>query len=107
MKRSFSYLHLFLKEIEDLDDEKLIPDCIITEVVYGFDNDLYKYVRNVYTILDLLRDIGGLYGALNAIFTAIVFILNFDGLYQWLTSKLFRVEIMPQYQLGHSQRREG
>ena len=64
---------------------------MITQVKYSIDKDLYKYVRNAYTILDLLRDIGGLFNALNVIFSALVFLLNFDGLYQWLTSKLFRV----------------
>jgi len=42
-------------------------------------------------MLDYLRDIGGLFGAFNAIFGTIVFILNFNGLYQLITSTMFRV----------------
>ena len=79
------------------DCEEEDPTCIITEVNFSQDKDLYKYIRNAYTILDLLRDIGGLFGALNAIFSALIFLLNFDGLYQWLTSHLFRVQLMPDY----------
>ena len=86
-----------LLALRSWDCEEEEPTCIITEVKFSQDKDLYKYVRNAYTILDLLRDIGGLFGALNAIFTALVFLLNFDGLYQWLTSHLFRVQLMPDY----------
>lgn len=43
--------------------------------------DLYDYTRTSYTLLDYLRDIGGLFGAFNAISGALVFILNFNGLY--------------------------
>ena len=65
---------------------------------------MYKYIRNAYTILDLLRDIGGLFGALNAIFFALIVLLNSGGLYQWLTSKLFRVQLMPDFQMGQNRR---
>ncbi len=54
------------------------------------------HTRTTYNLLDYLRDIGGLFGALNAIFGAIVFVLNFDGLYQLLTSTLFRVQTLDQ-----------
>jgi hypothetical protein len=47
-------------------------------------------------MLDYLRDIGGLFGAFNAIFGSIVFILNFNGMFQMLTSTLFRVQTMTQ-----------
>ena len=69
----------------------------MTEVNYSLDKDLYKYIRNAYTILDLLRDIGGLFGALSAIFSTVIYLLNFEALYQWLTSYLFRVQIVPEY----------
>ena len=48
-------------------------------------------------MLDLLRDIGGLFNAFNAIFSGIVIFLNYNGLYHWLTSKLFRAESMSDY----------
>ena len=69
----------------------------MTEVMYSLDKDLFKYIRNAYTILDLLRDIGGLFGALSAIFSAFIYLLNFEALYQWLTSHLFRVQIIPEH----------
>ena len=47
--------------------------------------------RKIYTILGLLRDVGGLWGALSGISSGITFILTFNGLYQLLTSRLYRV----------------
>lgn len=52
----------------------------------SLDNNLYTMRRLSYSILDYLRDIGGLFGALNGIFSGIVFVLNFNGMQQWLTS---------------------
>ena len=56
--------------------------------------DLYEYTLSTNTLLDYLRDIGGLFGALNAISAALVFILNFNGLNQFLTSRLFNVQLI-------------
>lgn len=54
------------------------------------------YTRSTYSLLDYLRDIGGLFGAFNAIFGSIVFVLNLNGLYQLLTSTMFRVQTLTQ-----------
>lgn len=62
-----------------------------TAIEYGLDPNLYKYDRTAYSLLDYLRDIGGLFSSLNAFFSAIVFILNYNGMYFWLTSSLFKV----------------
>ena len=40
---------------------------------------------------------GGLFNAFNAIFTSIVLFLNYNGLYQMRTSKLFRVESLSDH----------
>ena len=61
------------------------------------DQDLYEYTRTAYSLLDFLRDIGGLYGAFNAIFTGIVLVLNYDGMYQWLSSILFKVQSLREH----------
>ena len=45
------------------------------------DHDLHKYQRITYSLLDYLRDIGGLFGAFNAIITVIVFVLNFNAMH--------------------------
>ena len=58
------------------------------------DQDKYTYDRRTYTILDYLRDIGGLLGSFNGIFTGLIFIVNFNGLYHWLTSQLYTVQSM-------------
>ena len=66
-------------------------DQFTTQVDYYHDQDLQKVSRVVYNILGFLRDVGGLWGALQGIFNGIVFILTFNGLYQLLTSRLYRV----------------
>ena len=55
--------------------------AVSTQVDFYHDMDLYTYTRSTYTLLDYLRDIGGLLGAFNGVFGALVFILNFNGLY--------------------------
>lgn len=66
------------------------------QVQFTVDIDLYVYTRTAYGFLDYLRDIGGLFGAFNAIFTGIVLVLNYDGMYQWLSSILFRVQTVKE-----------
>ena len=75
-------------------------NVIITQVEYVHDKDLYRYTRTTYTFLDVLRDVGGILGALSGVFTGIVFVLNFNGIYQWLTSKLFRVQDIQDLRAG-------
>ena len=62
-----------------------------THVDVFLDMDFYTYTRTTYNLLDFLRDIGGLFGSVNAISGALVFALNYNGLYQVLTSRLFRI----------------
>ena len=66
-------------------------DSSVTQVDYYHDQDLHHTQRIVYTILGFLRDVGGLWGALTGIFNGIAFVLTFNGLYQLLTSLLYRV----------------
>ena len=68
-----------------------LKGVISTEINYIQDRDLYRYTRSAYTFLDLLGDIGGLFGALNALFSGLVLIMNYNGLNHWLASKLYRV----------------
>ena len=72
-------------------DSETDPESTMVIVEFVHDKDFYKYARTSYTFMDLLRDVGGLLGALNGVFSSIIFILNFNGLYWWLTSQLFRV----------------
>ena len=70
----------------------MLSEGDLAEVYIYMDVDLYRYTRTAYSFLDFLRDIGGLFGAFNAIFTGIILVLNYDGVYQWLFSILFRVQ---------------
>ena len=71
-----------------------------TAVRYTHDQNLYKYSRKTYSFLDYLRDLGGLLSSVNGLFTVLVFIVNFEGLYQWLTSSLYRVQSMTDHIAG-------
>ena len=88
---------LLTDEIESYEIEQmpLEPSYSTSDISSHIDfyvsSDQFLYTRTTYSLLDYLRDIGGLFGAFNAIFGAIVFILNFNGLYQLLTSTMFRV----------------
>ena len=44
--------------------------------------------RTVYTIMDLLKDVGGLFTAIGKIFGAIVMILQYRGMYMHITSAM-------------------
>ena len=59
-------------------------------------------------MLDFLGDIGGLFGALNAIFGGIVIALQFNGLHQYITPNMYRVqEKKSQEEKFKSKRRRG
>ena len=57
---------------------------------------MYKAYRVIYTLLSFLKDIGGLFSAFNGMFGGLMFILTFNGLYQLLTSRLYRVNVLPE-----------
>ena len=96
------YLDGFI--IEDggfLPDRQGPKDLIAMTSIYIFaDHNLYIYKRTTYSFLDYLRDIGGLFSSFNAIFNGLVFILNYNGLFQLLTSRLFRIQIEPDDEDG-------
>ena len=56
-----------------------------------FEMNLTKkiYLRSVYSSLDFISDIGGLFGALMPLFTAILTIFNFYASYQFIMHDLF------------------
>lgn len=51
--------------------------------------DLDENIRSVYNISDLASDLGGLYGAVFAIFGGLLFVMNFWGSYQYVMDELF------------------
>ena len=54
-------------------------DLIKFRITISLDPSLYVYSRITYSILDFLRDIGGLFSAIYGIFSLIVFALNFNA----------------------------
>ena len=58
-------------------------------VTYELSDTNHVYYRSVYTFLDWLRDIGGLYGSISAFCIAIVFIVQFQGQNMYLMAKLY------------------
>ena len=52
--------------------------------------DLTLIVRDGYTVLDLLSDIGGLQGILNAGFSVILIFFNYKYLDSYLATKLYK-----------------
>ncbi len=81
-------------------DEKITPstftddadDSISGSIVFSVDQDRLLVTRAVYSSLDYLADIGGLFGTFNGFANTLSLILNFNGVYHLLTSSLFSVE---------------
>ena len=60
-------------------------------VTYELSNANVTLTRSVYGILDWLRDIGGLWGALYAICVGLVAIIHFQGTNMFLMTEMFSV----------------
>ena len=92
---SIGFLFTDEKESYEIEQMSLEPSYstsdISSHINFYASSDQFLYTRTTYSLLDYLRDIGGLFGAFNAIFGSIVFVLNFNGLYHLLTSTMFRV----------------
>ena len=58
-------------------------------ITFEMSMDRRDYFRNVYSILDFVSDLGGLYGAISPICVISLVILNFWSGYQFLMSDLF------------------
>ena len=58
-------------------------------VTYELSNSNQVYYRNVYGLLDYLRDIGGLYGALTALCFALVYIFQHNGANMFVMTEMF------------------
>ena len=52
-------------------------DSVITEVKYEMNYDVLSIYRNVYSILDVLSDVGGLSTSVLSFFGLVVFYLNY------------------------------
>ena len=58
-------------------------------ITYELSTSKSVYYRQVYAVLDWLRDIGGLYGALSGICIALVFAFQFRSSNMFLMTELF------------------
>ena len=59
----------------------LPPSSVPVEINVSVSLDQVRISRSAFSMLDFLGDIGGLFGALNAIFGGIVIALQFNGLH--------------------------
>ena len=48
-----------------------------------------QYFRRVYSLLDFLSDVGGLYGALSPFCMLLIVMVNFNNSYQYIMGDLF------------------
>ena len=51
--------------------------------------DRHDYFRKVYTVLDFVSDLGGLYGAIAPICIGLLIVFNYWSSYQFLMGDLF------------------
>ena len=59
------------------------------QVTWEFDLDLFRVDRKVYSILDLIGDIGGFYDGLVILFTLILAAIHFNSLDHYMIEHLF------------------
>ena len=77
---------------------------MLNSVTYELSLGLEFYDRQVYNLLDILSDIGGLYGALSAIFFFIVSIFQFRGDHMFMMKDVFNSEEKSFKSLSHFER---
>ena len=67
-------------------------DDIQVSIIYERDLDFHRVDREVYSILDWLGDVGGLYEALQIICGIFLYVVNFMQFENFLVSELFKKE---------------
>ena len=79
----------------DLDCHHTAPQLHLTRSSHGVISYTYPSLyhllikANVYTIMDFMSDMGGIFGAFGSIFLLITIGLNYFGSYQFLMAELF------------------
>ena len=73
-------------------------DNVWVSITVEVDRDLSTYERTVYTMLDLLADVGGLQSILFAFCALLVAIWNYRGFETSLIAKLFKVKKQDEYE---------
>lgn len=67
-------------------------DDIQVSIIYERDLDFHRVDREVYSILDWLGDVGGLYEAVQIICGTLLYLLNFMSFENYMVSELFKKE---------------
>ena len=67
---------------------------IVNSFRYELSSMRYKYTRTVYSILDLLRDIGGFFGAITPFFTFLVMLLQYRGSYFYILTDYMKSDVV-------------
>ena len=93
-----------LDSLTELDDDTLfkfemnqprsydLPYNSIMAVSVEMNLDQTYIIRNGYTILDLLSDIGGIQSILRDLFNVILAFLNYNHMVTFMASKLFKIK---------------
>ena len=84
------------KDLFKLVEQKVVPyevdDNVWVSVSVNMDLDRMNYSRSRYTALDLLSDVGGIYGIFTQIFGIFLAAWNFNIVENFMVSKLFRMK---------------
>ena len=74
----------------DIEVSRVLPydNRFWNAITFEVSSAQYETTRTVYTIMDLLKDVGGLFTAIGKIFGAIVMILQYRGMYMHITSAM-------------------
>ena len=69
--------------------ELTIENDVQTSVTFEMSFEQRVYNRKVYSVLDLLAELGGLFGTLGALSFMIIFLIQYRGVYQFIMADLF------------------
>ena len=69
-----------------------MPDNVWASVTFEVDLDMITYERKVYTVLDMLSDVGGLFEFLICFFAFLSWIWNYQSIENYLASRLFKIK---------------
>ena len=74
----------------DVEISRVLPyeNLFWNAITFEVSSAQYETTRTVYMIMDFLKDIGGLFTAIEKIFGAIVIILQYRGMYMHITSAM-------------------
>ena len=87
---------IMMEDLFRLQKQELLPyerpDNTWVSVTIEMDLNVTHYERKVYTVFDMLSDVGGLMGIFITAFTVLASLWNFNAFDNYMVSRLFKIK---------------